>query len=225
MAIAVVCDHCGRAIKLKDSCAGSTGQCPFCNQQITVPKSNNNDKPATAVSVATSARESNRIEPTQKQLDFAESLGISIPKDISRGDLSRLIDERLENAPATESQKDFLRELGVSFPESIMTKQAGLLLDAAMDLRGQLQKTVSQEQEDYLMSLKEEVALTQHATEDQLLEELRNRGTRFAILMVDDAADDADEGAVKGRLFWTDDLSKEDVVYLVVPEEFLGCYE
>jgi hypothetical protein len=215
MAIELICVHCERVLKVKDSYAGKTGECPYCRGKVQVPQVTVSPFTPPVNPKVTGKREPKLIPPTEKQLDYAQSLGIDIPDGVSRGDLSRMIDERLENAPASESQREFLRELGVKFPENIKANQAKLLLDGALDLRTQIQESIRRENEEYLESLKKDGSLIEHASEDQLLKELQNRGTRFTILFWDDAPNQTGECPVQGRLFWTDELSRKDVIYLL----------
>src|SRR5690606_36629698 len=119
MAIEFECEHCRRPLALKDKCAGLKGKCPLCQGVIIVPQ-------ATPEAPAPKG-----MEPTEKQMDYARSLGIDIPTGISRGKLSELIDETKEGLPATDKQKSFLRDLGIAFPDDIRRDQIGILIDAA----------------------------------------------------------------------------------------------
>jgi hypothetical protein len=103
MSIAIHCDHCDKDMKVKDSLEGQRGLCPHCNSEIQVPF---------LVSEKLRVKMEREPEvklPTEKQINFAHSLGIDVPPNMNRYDLSKLIDKAKENA-ASECQKEFLME-------------------------------------------------------------------------------------------------------------------
>lgn len=207
MAIEFECEHCKRPLALKDKCAGLTGKCPYCKKVITVP---------TATSPPPEPPEPkkpDRKNPTEKQIDYARSLGIDIPEDISRHKLSELIDEAKDNLPATDKQKEFLQDLGISFPEDIRRNQISMLIDAALDLQGQMETRAPQRLEE---QMREAGMIVDSASEEQLFEELSNRGKMFfAFVMDDDEFRYQKNLPVKGRLVWNDGLTIEDVKYIL----------
>src|SRR5262245_18050535 len=108
MAIEFQCIHCKRLLKLRDKCAGLTGECPYCKRVITIPQiaappnltpsvadtvitSTNTTALPAAKSQDSSAPEEGEkpefVAPTKKQLDYAKKLGIDIPKGVSRSAL------------------------------------------------------------------------------------------------------------------------------------------
>ena len=66
---------------------------------------------------------------TEKQIDFLKRAGIEFDPDITAGEASRLIDQRLSE-PATEKQKWFLRKHGVPIaaPDLLTKMQASKLI-------------------------------------------------------------------------------------------------
>ena len=204
MAIEFVCEHCKRSLALKDKCAGLTGKCPFCQEVITVPAAT--PKPL-------EPKRPEHKEPTEKQIEYARSLGIAIPNGISRCQLSELIDETTNNLPATDKQKDLLRDLGIQFQEDIKRNQISLLIDTALDLQGQMQIRAPQKLEE---QMREAGMLVDSATEQQLLQELDSRGKCFfAFIMDDDEFRYQEDRPMKGRLVWNDTLELEDVKYIL----------
>lgn len=215
MSIEFQCVHCKRELKLKDKCAGLTGECPYCKSVITVPTI---DAPASEDRTATGNEEVNDPEepkftpPTKKQLEYARKLGIDIPKGISRGALSVLIDGAKDNAPATEKQKEFLREMGVKFPDDIRLNQASLLIDGAMNIRDDVTSAVQRQLEEQWKAAGQ---LIEHATVEQLLDEIANREKPLVAFVLDDDEFHYGDHAMKGRLLWNHYLSSDDVKYLV----------
>src|SRR4051794_21072778 len=110
-------------MKVKASLEGQLGLCPFCGSQIQVPFLASEQLAFKEEPEPAQPSEPEFKPPTEKQLDYAKSLGIEITPGISRRELSHLIDAAADDAPASDGQKEFLRELGVSFPDNIRTKQ------------------------------------------------------------------------------------------------------
>lgn len=203
MAIEFQCEHCKKTLKLKDKCAGLTGECPYCKGVITVPSAE--PQPV--------AETTERKEPTEKQLDYARSLGIDIPDGISRSKLSEMIDDAKDNLPATDKQKEFLRDLGISFSDDIRRHQISMLIDAAMDLQGQMAARAPIRLEE---QMREAGMLIDSATDDQLLQGLVDKGKMFfAFIMDDDEFRYQENLPMKGRLVWDSGLNIEDVKYLL----------
>jgi hypothetical protein len=218
MAIDVHCKHCGKKMRVKDSFAGTKGLCPFCKAEITVPAIASPSNAPTRVhpvepkSDATTPKQSESKPPTEKQLEYARDLGIQIPENVTRQQLSRMIDEAIDNAPATEGQKEFLRNLGVKIPDDIRRQQMSMLLDAALDLKSQVQEEARREIKEY------EIAdLISQASFEQLLEGLKERGKPFFLFTLeDDEFRYKDNVPIKGDLSWTDDLNPADVQWIIL---------
>jgi hypothetical protein len=205
MAIEVTCIACGRTMMVKDSQAGKTGLCPSCKSPISVPKVK--QEPARTTSDTASA-------PTERQVSYAKSLGIVVPDGITRRQLSDMIDEEKENAPATESQKAYLRDMGVTFPEDIRLNQISMLLTAASRIR---QEVTAEAQQRFEQNVKSAGFAADYLTDDQLIDELNKRGMHYIAFWIDD-----DEfryhhsRPIKGRLRWSETLNESDVKYILI---------
>lgn len=101
MAIKVHCEGCGTTLEVKDEFAGKKGRCPTCKTIL--------DVPAHEPTVPTPIRATPGRPPTQRQLDYAANLGISVPKDADRAQVSELI-EKAQEALDTEKW-DRIRQL------------------------------------------------------------------------------------------------------------------
>jgi hypothetical protein len=202
MAIEVECEHCQKVLILKDACAGKTGKCPFCKAAITVP----DPRPSKPIAI-------DGKEPTEKQIAYAQSLGISIPQSTCRAELSELIEQAKRQLPATEKQKELLRDLGVSFADDIRSSQISMLIDACLDLQGQMESRAPQRHEE---QLRQAGMLLDSATDVQLLQELSNRGRLFFAFVMDNDEFRYQEGLpIEGQFKWTDSLNEADVKYII----------
>lgn len=195
MAIEVTCPACHQTMMVKDSFAGKKGACPKCKAAVEVPA----PEPF--------------VEPTERQIDYAKKLGIVIPAGVSRKQLSNLIDEAKENAPATESQKEYLRDLGVSFPANIKGNQISMLIDAATDIRGQVAAGIIPR---YEQQLKEAGMLVEHLSDEQLLQALADRGKDFFVFLLDNDEFRYKNLPISGQLRWSESLNVEDVKYMLI---------
>ncbi len=117
MSIAVTCSSCGSSFHVKSEFAGRSGQCPKCWAVIHVPI----DFPETAAPepkavnlkhaqpIPKPAKKSNVPAATDRQKEFARSLGIDFPDDIDRREISKLIeaaqDQRLDNLAKVEERE------------------------------------------------------------------------------------------------------------------------
>jgi hypothetical protein len=91
------CDHCHQKLHAAENLFGHAMRCPRCKGEVAVPALGT---PAKIVELppaeeAGSGRPRKFFAPTDKQIEFAESLGVHVPAGIGRFDLSRLIDEAL----------------------------------------------------------------------------------------------------------------------------------
>ena len=94
----VTCPKCGAILKAKAELAGKTAKCSKCGSPVEIPEP----------SPPLAARKIRRA--TQPQKEYATSLGIDFPSDISRGDISQRIDAALERRDEQRGKR--LIELG-----------------------------------------------------------------------------------------------------------------
>ena len=212
MAITVVCDHCQRSMKIKESFAGKTGRCPHCKQSISVP-ANIGAPPEEQNTLSRDASEEDELlPPTDKQLAYALGLGIDIPESIDRRDLSKLIATAKKPRPPTVKQEAFLRKLGIEPPEFVNFEEISQLIDSALDMEAKVTLAVSKRLES---EWRETGQSMDHATDQQLLEELEQRDRPFCIsLLDDDEFHYKADAQIKARLTWSTELSEDDVKFI-----------
>lgn len=95
MTINFECTSCKSMLKAKPKLAGMSLSCPKCSAPITVPVQESSP-PAEPVKKAPPA--------TEKQMDYARSLGIDFPEDIDRRSISQLIEMALDAQNQRERQ-------------------------------------------------------------------------------------------------------------------------
>ena len=78
--------------------------------------------------------------PTERQLDFAKDLGISIPADATKEDLSNLISRKLD-----ESRLDYARNRGVSIPSNATKEE----LSDILSLKGDRDKPATERHKSF----------------------------------------------------------------------------
>jgi sRNA-binding carbon storage regulator CsrA len=184
-------------MKVKDEMKGRTGRCPFCKEAVVVQDS---------VDVQLK-------KPTKKQLEFAAKVGVEVPVDIDRNELSKRIGEATSRKWPTDKQVAFLESLGLKAPEGITRKEMSELLDQAIEIRDAVAPKIQKEFEEQMAECG---MLIDTATELQLLHELDNRGRHFVALVLDNDEFRYDANAVvTGRLTWNDSLMEEDAKYFL----------
>lgn len=202
MAIEVVCPHCEKDLPLKEQYAGKTGACPLCKETIYVPD------------LAGLASTSEDSMPTEKQIEYAQKLRVAIPRSVTKDQISTLIDQGKDNAPATEKQVAFLRELGVEPPKNLTSSQVSMLIDSALNVRDQVAVKVRE-------SVEQEFADLGHALEktptERLLQEIQNRGHPYVAFVLEDEEFRYEEDRpIRAALRWSGDLEKDDVLFLLL---------
>lgn len=172
----VTCGSCGVNLQAKDELAGKTAKCPKCGNAIEIPK------PTPPAAKA-------KIPPaTERQKEYATSLGIKFPRDINRKDLSELIDA----AAQQRDEERFKRLNELSDHESAAWQKM---------------------REEVLAEIDEEDCRLSKAEPAQMLEELANRN-RGAILISfdwDDAIDFEDLTGAKFGIEFSDDMAESDM--------------
>ena len=93
MTITFKCDKCEAVVNAKDELAGKRAKCPKCGCILQIPA----DQPVVRPpSQPTEERGAPARRATERQKEYARSLGIEFDPDIDRGRISRLIDDALE---------------------------------------------------------------------------------------------------------------------------------
>jgi hypothetical protein len=170
-------------MKIKESFAGKTGRCPHCKQSISIPANTSTPPEEQNTLSRDTSEEDELLPPTDKQLAYALRLGIDIPESIDRRDLSKLIATAKKPRPPTEKQKAFLRKLGIEPPELVNFEEISQLIDSALDMEAKVTLAVNKRLE---CEWREAGLLMDHATDQQLLEELEHRNRPFFIFLLDD---------------------------------------
>ncbi|BBO87021.1 hypothetical protein [Desulfosarcina ovata] len=82
--------------------------------------------------------------PTQRQIDYAKDLGISIPANATKDDVSDLISLKVDrDKPSTERHKKFARAYGIEFTDYIGKKALFNRIQAALVSPGREKKLLS----------------------------------------------------------------------------------
>ncbi|MBN1005653.1 hypothetical protein [Amphritea pacifica] len=82
--------------------------------------------------------------PTERQLDYAKGLGISIPSNATKDDLSDLISLKVDrDKPSTERHKKFGRMYGLEFTDYIGKKSLFCRIQAALVVPGREKELLS----------------------------------------------------------------------------------
>jgi len=171
----VICTNCGTKLKVEARLAGKRGKCPKCHSgiDIPVPEEQTGKPPAKAA--------------TEKQKEFAKSLGINFPPDITRRQMSDLIDEALER----RDEERFRRLDELSERES----------EAYAEVR-----------EEIFAQLDEEDRRLSKATPEEIIEEFERRDKGAILVTFDfDERDIEDLTGHEINTCFTGDLTKENV--------------
>jgi len=193
MAIEVKCSGCDRVLSVKDEFAGKRGSCPHCKQKIQVPSpSEPNDTPDS---------KEDFLAPTEKQLAYAEKIGVDIPDGVDRRELSKLIAVVSRDGPSPERKAKHMREMGVDIPEGASSIQINAIFDQVLDIEAKITPHI---QNQILSRMEECGELLEHASDEQLLEQLLDRGREFLILLLDnDKYRHRENTPMRGKLWWS----------------------
>jgi hypothetical protein len=177
----VKCAKCGVELKAKDDLAGKTAKCPKCGNVIRVPES-----------VAATAKPT--IPPaTDRQREYATSLGIEFPPDINRKDLSEMIDLAVQHRDEERYKK--LDQLGDRESEAWQKMR-----------------------EEVLAEIDEHDCRLSKAEPSQMVQELanRNRGGILISFDLDEVVNFDDLSAVNVNISFSDDALEEGDVRSVL---------
>jgi len=174
--IRVKCSNCNAVLKAKVEWAGKQAKCPKCNATIEVHVSGQSCPPRPP------------LLATEKQKDYAISLGISFPETISRRDISKLIDE----AVVALDEKRFER------------------LDEIDRRETQARNEIRQE---ILEEIDADDCRLSKATTEQIVEELSERGLAAILITMqwDDIQDFHVLSGTRAEIAFSDDMTQEDV--------------
>jgi hypothetical protein len=176
----VVCRTCNANLQARNELAGKTAKCPKCGNPVAVPNSVPRSKGTVPLA-------------TDRQNEFAASLGIDFPPDINRREISELIDAAVQKQD--DERFDRLEEF--SRRES----------DAWREMR-----------EEVLAEIDEKDCRLSIARPKQMVDELANRN-RGAILISFDFndVDDFDHlSDVNFAISFTDDMTESDMRSVVM---------
>jgi phage FluMu protein Com len=136
----VECSACNAHLKVPNTASGKRGKCPKCGEVIEIPESTAASGPPA----------------TQKQKDYASSLGIEFPPDITKADISALISKALEKKDEQRYKK----------------------LDELQEREGEAYQGI---REEILAEIEEEGGCLSQASHGDMVEELkkRNEGAIF----------------------------------------------
>jgi hypothetical protein len=199
MSLRFSCPSCGSAIVGKASHAGKTLPCPKCKSSITVP----GGEDVTSPSVTTTRDPVQAREPvpaTQKQRDFATSLGIKFSDDIDKESLSNLIDE----AVIKRDDERYDRIAEMEDRESKVRRE----------IRAEVEAQVIAEHDADFPRL-------DTATEEQILESLANRNVGAILITfpygeIEDVDELESVAGIDFRLNRTDDIDNDIMKKLVL---------
>ncbi|HUT12075.1 MAG TPA: hypothetical protein VMY42_16355 [Thermoguttaceae bacterium] len=172
----VTCGNCGVNLKAKDELAGKTAKCPKCGCAIEIP------------SLVPPPVKARIPLATERQKEYATSLDIEFPPDISRKEISDLIDAAVQKRDDERFRR--LDELSDRESEAWQKLRAEIL--AELDV------------EDCRLS---------KAEPSQMLEEFgnRNRGAILISFDWDDGIDFEDLTGVKFSVEFSDDMDESNV--------------
>jgi hypothetical protein len=174
--IDVTCASCGSGLKAKEKLSGMTVACPKCKQPVAIP-------------VIPAPEKAASIPPaTERQKEYARTLGIDFAPDIDRRAMSELID-------AAVMKRDDERY-----------RRMDELQDRENAVRQQLR-------EEIIAELDEEVPRLTKATPKQMVDEFPNRG-KAAILITfdsDETLDFEDLTGVRFDIESSDNMDNDDM--------------
>lgn len=108
MSISVFCESCKSSFKARDQDAGKRGKCPRCGAPIAVPHAPEPPAlpvPAVPIEVPPQPASVPADPATERQKEYATSLGISFPLNIDKGTMSTLIFRALGDTEALEYEE------------------------------------------------------------------------------------------------------------------------
>ncbi len=184
--IRVVCGKCETGLKAKADLAGKTVKCPKCGGSVTVPGGSPERDLPKAAPLA-----------TEKQKDFARSLGIEFGPSITRPEISKLIDQALEKQDDERYQR--LEDLSSRESEAYERLRKEVLADLSSD--------------ECTLSV---------AEPSQILEALSERGFASVLIQIpwDEAEDFEHLKGANAIISWTHGMTQEDMENVVLTHAY-----
>ena len=175
MSIRLKCGHCNASLVAKPASRGKTLKCPKCKGSVSVP--------VEAAKATDGEKSSSDWRATNKQKAFAKSLEIQFEDNVTRGEISALIDSALE-----KQKLDRYQEL-----DDINNRRN----DAYVALREEAENEV--DEDNPRLSI---------ATVEQMLSELVQREEGAIIVTFEWGCHDGEDFRIRA----TDDLSEDDML-------------
>lgn len=179
----IVCGECGAKLNVKAKLAGRSAKCPKCGQQIHIPSD-----------LGQSTKAKPPIPPaTDRQKEYATSLGIEYPPNINRRDISDLIDKAVNERDA--ERYETLEELDKKEGELWEQAKAEVIAEMGPD----------------------DLPLSKAAPE-QIVEALDDRGLASLLITMpwDDVIDFEDLTGVKAQTYLPDSMTVEDFHAVII---------
>lgn len=179
----IACGECGAKLNVKAKLAGRTANCPKCGKQIQIP-----------IDLGSSNKTKPPIPPaTDRQKEYAKSLGIDFPPDINRRDISELIDKVV-----TERDTERYETL-----EALDKKEGELWEQAKAEVIAEMAS------DDLPLS---------KASPEQIVEALDDRGLASLLITIpwDDIIDFEDLTGVKAQTYLPDSMTVEDFHAIII---------
>jgi len=179
--IQITCSGCNTVLKAKPEWAGKQAKCAKCGATIEIP------------ALVQSKVQVDAPPATDRQKEYAKSLGIDFPDKINRRDISKLIDDAV--AKSDDERFERLDELGRR--------------------EGQAWEEMRQE---VLAEIDAEDCRLSKATKSQIIEALSERGLAAILITIpwDDIVDFHDLTGVKVEISFSDDMTQEDVEATII---------
>lgn len=174
--ITVACPTCHKSFHISAAYAGKQGRCSACGTKISIP--------AGTATVRPPEQEGGSPPATDRQKEFARELGIDVPANVTRREISKLIDAAVE-------ARDMKR------------------YDELDELSNRESEAYQRVREEVIEELRDEGRLLADDPESQLLEHFSNNGLAAVVITFDEGAEFP--GEVEFSMSRTDGLSSDDL--------------
>lgn len=194
MQIEVSCSQCGKQFKIAIEYAGRQGKCGSCGNVILIP---GRPKPPAKNSPPTKSAPPSDTSPpaTDRQIEYARSLGIDLPTSVTCRQISKLIDDAID-------ARNSIRE------------------DEIEELKNRESAAYQQVRNEVIEELREDGLLAPEDPVRFAIEWLEQRSQAAVILIFDEGAELPAEAAFTIRR--SDCLTPEDLRVVLVSAGFLA---